>query len=485
MYRPGYSLLVEYIDTNSMQVWAYTCTYMTHMCTSRCTQSTYISSIIYSFMELLKITEYNPWWDTGEVRKELCPPYERRMIYKIISSFEVRSVTVLRGPRRTGKSTLLYQSIRYLLSKGIDPEHILFFSFDDEKGTITDLLEEYKNVVLEKPFDKFKKLYVFLDEVHKCKNWSEQVKRYYDLYPNIKFILSGSVSFEIGTKATVNLVGRTIELILNPMSFGEYLSLKGIQVPSFGKPLKQFLLTEARIRPYFNHFLVTGGFPELVNEERKDRIKEYVLSSIVRRAVYGDLIHEGGISDPESMMALVRAIAEMPGILLNHDKLGSDIGRDRRTVSSYISRLEYSMIIRTLGNIRKSGISSSKKLRKGYPISSALTFTFKGFELEDRDLGRVVEVAVLNEINAEYFWRHRGNEVDFIIGNKGNVAVEVKLGKTRKIFFEQYGKIRDLKKAFVISKQESGSGRAGSVKYQTVPVWALCAGAGVEDLRNE
>jgi predicted AAA+ superfamily ATPase len=435
-------------------------------------------------MKLSRIIEYNTWWDTKEVRKELCPIYERRMLGDIVSSLENRNITVLRGPRRTGKSTLLYQSIRSLLFKGVDPVSILYFSFDDEPGNIQDLLDEFRDSVLEHPIEKSKKLYVFLDEVQKCNNWSEQIKRNYDLYPNIKFILSGSVSFEIGAKTTESLVGRASELILYPMSFGEYLGLRNIKAPQIGDSLKRFLFAEKRLRPYFNHYLMTGGFPELAFEESQNRIKDYIQSSIIQRAIYGDLFQLGSIGDPESMMALVRAIAEMPGILLNYDRLGSDIGRDRRTVSSYISRLEYSMILRTLGNIRGSGLSSSRKLRKAYPMSTAMTFVFKGFNVEGKDIGRIIEIAVLNEINAKYFWRHRGSEIDFIVGNKGETAVEVKFGKGKNLFYEQYARGHKLEMAFLISKNEHGIGQVGSMLYQKVPAWALCAGADVKGIRN-
>jgi predicted AAA+ superfamily ATPase len=320
--------------------------------------------------------------------------------------------------------------------------------------------------------------------VQKCKKWSEQIKRNYDLYPNIKFVLSGSVSFEIGAKTTESLAGRAEEQILYPMSFGEYLSLRGIKTPKRGSSLKGFLMAERRLVPYFNHFLLTGGFPELAEEKDTKRIKNYILSSIVQRAVYGDLFQIGNIGDPESMIALLRAISEYPGMLLNYDRLGSDIGRDRRTVSSYISRLEYSMVIRTLGNLRGSGLSSSRKHRKAYPVSSAMTFAFKGYDLDEADLGRVVETAVLNEIDAKYFWRHRGNEVDFVLGRKGEVAVEVKFGRERKLHFEQYAKAHKLDSAFVISKKEHGHRKTGSIQYQRVPAWALCAGAGVKDIRS-
>ncbi len=428
-------------------------------------------------MESSRIIEYNPWWDTGEVRKELCPPYERQMLTEIRSSLEVRNVTVLRGARRTGKSTLLYQAIRYLLSRDIDPDSILYFSFDDEEGTVQDLLDEFKSSILGSPLESREKIYIFLDEVQKCKNWAEQVKRNYDLYPNIKFVLSGSVSFEIGARTTESLAGRATELVLSPMSFGEYLGLREIDAPDVGAPLKRFRMAERRLQPYFNHFLMTGGFPELALQEDRRRTRDYILSSIVRRAIYGDLFQIGGIGDPESMVALLRAISEIPGMLLNYERLGSDIGRDRRTVSSYISRLEQAMTIRTLGNIRGSRLSSSRKHRKAYPVSSALTFAFKGSDLDERDMGRVYETAVLNQINAQYFWRHRGNEIDFVTGSEGENAIEVKLQDRGKLHFEQYAKFRKLKNAYVITKSIHGTGQNKSIQYRRIPAWALCAGA--------
>jgi len=430
-------------------------------------------------MELSRIIEYNTWWDTGQVKNSLCPYYERQMLANIISSLDSRAVSVLRGPRRTGKSTIMYQAIRYLLSEGVEPESIMYFSFDAEKGTIHDLLDEYRNSILNTSLEFKKRVYVFLDEVQKCKNWAEEVKRNYDLYPNVKFILSGSVSFELGAGATESLAGRASEFVLLPMSFREYLELRGEKLPKAGSAMKQYLLAENRLRPYFSHYLITGGFPEIALEEDQNTIKEYVLSSIIRRVVYGDLFQNGRTGDPESMMALLRAISEMPGILLNYGHLGSDIGRDRRTVSSYITRLEYTMIIRTIGNITGSALSSSRKHRKAYPISPALTFAFKGYDLGDEDIGRIYEIAVMNQLDAQYFWRRPRKEVDFITGDKGDIATEVKMSGQGKFHFSQYAADRSLKKAQVITKNSSGTGTTAEINYEKIPAWAFCAGARV------
>ena len=435
-------------------------------------------------MDLRRISEQNPWWTTGSVRDELCPPYERRALADVVSSLTRRYVTLVRGPRRTGKSTMLYQAIRHLLKGGIDPATVLYFSFDGEPGTIQELLDEYRISVLGRPFDGPGRVHVFLDEVQKCRGWSEDVKRNHDLYPNVKFVLSGSVSFDMGRGTTESLVGRARETVLLPMSFAEYLGLRGLRTPAPGEPLRRFLLAETTVQPYFSHYLASGGFPELATEDDAREMREYVLSSIVQRAVYGDLFGAGGIGDPESMMALLRAISEMPGMLLNYDSLGSSIGRDRRTVSSYIARLEQAMVIRTLGNLRGSALASSRKHRKAYPVSTALTYAFKGAIADETDLGRVVETAVLNEIDARHFWREHGAEVDFVVGARGTTAVEVKLSGEGGFPFDELAKARRLDRAFVVTRSAHGPGMAGGTRFERVPAWALCAGAHVPGIRG-
>jgi len=427
-------------------------------------------------MDISRIIEYNRWWDTGQIRRDLCPEYERSMLNSLISSLPSRYVSVLRGPRRTGKSTILYQSIRHLLSSGVDPEKILFFSFDAESGDIQELIDEYRDSVLASPIDSKDRIYIFLDEVQKCRGWSEQVKRNYDLYPNIKFVLNGSVSFNLGMESSESLAGRAREFVLMPMSFREYLELRGERLPDEGSPLKRYLMARERLQPRFTHYLSTGGFPEIASEEDLSTIREYVMSGIVRRVVYGDLFGDNRIGDPESMMSLLRAISEKPGMLLNYDRLGSDIGRDRRTVSSYISRLEYGMVIRTLGNLTGSALTSSRKNRKAYPVSTALTFAFRIGTMGDEELGRIYETALVNHMDASFFWRRSRGEVDIITGEKGEYATEVKLGGNGPFHFGRYSRYREIRRALVITKNISGSGSDDGISYEMVPAWAFCAG---------
>lgn len=428
-------------------------------------------------MELARISEQNPWWTTGTVRDELCPPFERDMVSVLATSLSERRVRLLRGPRRTGKSTVLYQLVRRLLSSGTDPRRILYFSFDGEKARVADLLNHFKNDVLGEPIPGAGKLYFLLDEVQKAPGWSEDVKLNYDLYPNIKFVLSGSTSFQMAGGAAESLAGRASEAVLLPMSFAEFLGVRGIGGPRPGEPLEEFLIAENSIRPYFSNYLLTGGFPELAGEDRFLEVQEYVQSSVVQRAVYGDLFAAGGVGDPESLMALVRTICGTPGMIINHDALGKAIGRDRRTVGSYLARLEQAMIIRTIGCLRGGALASSRKGRKAYPISTALTYAFGGPDPDDRVRGLIAETAALNSIGAGHYWRKGGKEIDFVTGEQDEIAWEVKLDGKGPFPFDILSDERKLRQAFVITADSHGYGSAGRVGFERIPLWALSAGA--------
>ena len=81
---------------------------------------------------LLKL--YNPWWGNphGQWRDDI-PDYRRPIVKEVISDIdELPQIISITGPRRVGKSTALRQVICHLIDQqGIDPKHILYFSFDD------------------------------------------------------------------------------------------------------------------------------------------------------------------------------------------------------------------------------------------------------------------------------------------------------------------------------------------------------------------
>src|SRR3989344_1271410 len=175
-------------------------------------------------MERAKIEEFNHWWIKGSVDTELALPFKRDNYQEIESQVSKRFIIALIGLRRVGKTTSMYQLIQKLLDEKINATNILFFSFDENKVKLSEVIDIYKEI--QKKDFREEKIYVFLDEIQKCSNWENEIKKYYDLYPKIKFIISGSESLFIRKKKEETLAGRIFEFRLSSFAFREYLRFK-------------------------------------------------------------------------------------------------------------------------------------------------------------------------------------------------------------------------------------------------------------------
>ena len=102
-----------------------------------------------SILNLLYL--YNPWWKNGIVQKEFDKPMKRIAFYESWNAFsneEIRRTVLLSGARRTGKTTIMYQTIAKLIEMGISPKDIVFISFDHpllKLCSIEDVLGIYKS----------------------------------------------------------------------------------------------------------------------------------------------------------------------------------------------------------------------------------------------------------------------------------------------------------------------------------------------------
>ena len=107
----------------------------------------------------------NPWWQSGIVPKNLLKDFKRNCYFTCKKVFlnDIRRTVIMSGARRTGKTTVMYQLISDLLSSGIKPQNILFFTFDHpviRTAGIEELLTIYKNNISDD-----EKFYLFIDEV--------------------------------------------------------------------------------------------------------------------------------------------------------------------------------------------------------------------------------------------------------------------------------------------------------------------------------
>ena len=363
--------------------------------------------IVMYIMKREQLEEFNPWWITKKVDPELALPFKRDIYPEIKKSIGRRFILALVGLRRTGKTTMVYQLISELIKDMINPENILFFSFDDIAFDIDEVIETYKEI--HKKEFREEKVYIFMDEIQKCRNWENKIKKYYDLYPKIKFVITGSESLFIRKKTKETLAGRILEYKLYPFNFAEYLRINNIK-PEYG----------TRVKPYFLKYLERGGFPETFSMESEREFREYIRSIVVDKIVYKDMPAIFGIDDPGFLILLMELIAKNPGMYIDYQSLSKQYGKDRRVIKNYLNYLEESFLIRVLINYRR-GTTNLRKRKRAYPSDNALIYLYNR-KYDDALFGKLVETAIVNAVGSPFFWKN-GNEVDIILDE---IPIEVK-----------------------------------------------------------
>ena len=419
-------------------------------------------------MKIMDIERYNEWWLTGKVRRDLVKPFKRYAFPRLYEQSRRRQITLLTGLRRVGKTTLLYQLIDELL-KEVEPDNILYFTFDEERYDVKEVLEAYEKRVLRRSFEECGKLYIFLDEVQRAKDWYSAVKIFYDLYPNIKFFLSGSASLPLFRKALEYLAGRFFEVQLKPLSFKEFLDLKGFEIK--GDELE---LYGRKVLPLFSDYLRKAGFPEIVNWEEDEEIREYVKNSVVARVILRDIPIEFGVRDFELMESMLRLIFSNPGLIFNLNSISRSLGRSRLTISNYLNYLTYGLTVMMLSNYRKGALTASRKFKKVYPAAPSLIFAYSKSFYEEEYFGKVLETYVVNALNAKYYFRKNGEEIDVIWErNKEPLPIEVK-ESVEKIDIQKFARILKklgFREGTIVTSEEFGEETLDGIKIYIKPAW--------------
>jgi len=410
------------------------------------------------------LERFNPWWRTGKVRKEWLKGYRRQAYFMVERDLARRQITLIWGLRRTGKTTILFQVIEHLLET-IDPRQILYFSFDEVATGLQDVLEGFQRYILNKSFEEFQgTLYVVLDEMQKVRGWENTIKTYYDLYPRIKFFLSGSASVALRKRSRESLAGRILDVVVKPLSFPEFLEMNGKDMSEIRKNPD---LWKREIIPLFVRYLKWGTFPEIATEEDEDFARRYLLDNIVDRIIHRDLPGAYEIRDLELLKAIVQLIGNKPGMTVIYQELSKSLGRDQRTIANYFEYLEYGLLVRFVFNYRGSPLASMRKSKKAYLSSPNLAFALNpDFE---RQLPFLLENIVCSETDARFFFKN-SFEIDFVLPeNEGLVGLEVKKTgkdvKQVKRFIDKFGK--RVKKALILDIEEEGTIEG----IEILPIW--------------
>ena len=164
-------------------------------------------------------------------------------------------ITII-GPRRSGKTYMMYQLMQELLKKGTSWQKLVYLNFEDERLDLeSDELDFIIQAFLELyPKSKLNTCYFFLDEIQNCTGWEKFVRRIKDQY-DIAIYLSGSNAKLLSKEIATSLRGRTISIEILPFSFQETILAKGINNNIYNTQNKALLIN------CFREYLQLGGYP--------------------------------------------------------------------------------------------------------------------------------------------------------------------------------------------------------------------------------
>lgn len=417
----------------------------------------------------------NPQWNSNNYFKPEKNWFLRPAYYQSLSWLDKRVAVALTGLRRTGKSTIL-QQIKYHLEENVAPEQVMYFSFEKaqvkyEPETLRNLLNWYCESFLKtSPKEINKKAYVLLDEVQYIPYWQDTLKWFYDLNSNFKFFLSGSSSLFIHKKATESLAGRIIDITVPPLSFKEYCNIKHI-LKNANDLEKSFERQPNLINSHFKGYLECGQFPELVKENYKpDQAIQY-LQTIEEKIVEQDLPKIYKVNRPDILHLIFSFAKNRPGASLEYSNLANDLGIDVKTTAKYLGYLKKSFLLDLCLNNTKKLAKSSRTAKKVY--LGSVNFSLGG-------LGESVENYVFNflsSISKVEFFRLKNFEVDFVLQQKTPSVFEVKYQEKIELKDNQnlikLAKIKKLNKAYLITKNDSGSFTRDGIKINKIPACLL------------
>jgi len=352
----------------------------------------------------------NQWWTSGNIPADFAAMPRRKYLdafYPMVTQREVRRGVILMGPRRVGKTIMLFHSIARLIEDGVNPQQIIYLSIDTPI---------YNNLALEQLFflarealkqtgDAQENYYVFFDEIQYLPHWELHLKSLIDTYRGAKFIVSGSAAAALKMKSNESGAGRFSDFTLPPLTFNEYIDLRGLNHLLVPRTLEwnqhQVAAFDAvdinALNTHFVNYINYGGYPEIVfSPTIQANPSQYVRHDIVDKVMLRDLPSLYGIHDVQELYRLFIHIAYHSGEEFSYESLSKTSGMRKDVIKAYITYLEAAFLIKVVQRID----ANAKKMQRQTTFKIYLTnpalrcALFSPIVSTDQLFGSMVETAI-------------------------------------------------------------------------------------------
>ena len=318
--------------------------------------------------------------------------FQRYLIDEIDWEGRLSAIT---GARGTGKTTLILQHIKRTF--GNSPKEALYVSADNIWFSGNRLFDLANN------FEKQDGKYLFIDEIHKYENWSQEIKNIYDSFSNLKVVITGSSMLQL-YKGNADLSRRAVHYDLRGLSFREFLKFdQNIDFDRF--TLEELLqnhieiagsiIDKIRPLPLFKTYLKQGYYPYYKSDKR------FYLSKLANTV---DLILEMDLPAVETIeIHSIRKIKKLLWIISqsvpftpNISDLANHLEVSRNSLLNYLTILERG----GLTNLLQSSSKGLKSLTKPEKIFLNNTNQIYAFDANKPDIGNLRETFFFNQLQA-------------------------------------------------------------------------------------
>ncbi len=326
---------------------------------------------------------------------------------------KLKKIVSFVGPRRTGKTFLMYSFVKDLIKRNIiELEQIVFIDFSLYFWMELDsdlLLQNYKEIFPDKePF------FIF-DEIQDIKNFKNFVLNLYN--KNYQIFLSGSNSNLLSSELSTNFRWRVFQYNVLPLTFKEVLRFKNIEEKNFYSTIKK-----AKINNILKNCLEYWTFPEIVLSEN-DFFKIDNLKTYLDILIYKDLLERYKIDNEFALRYLIKSLTTWFTKQLNINKIYNELKSQnikiwKTTLYEYYNYIKNIFYIFELENYFS---------KKGAKKSFLYNLWFNKLFWKDLNFGQAFENFIFIELEKKFekiFFKKNWSEIDFFIEEK-NFNIQV------------------------------------------------------------
>lgn len=323
------------------------------------------------------------------------------------------------GPRGVGKTTLVLQYIK----QHLNPIETLYITAEDfyfVDNRIIDLVDT---------FVKFGGKYLFIDEIHKYKDWAKELKLIYDYHKDLNVVFTGSSVLDI-KKGASDLSRRAVIYNMQGLSFREYLKLfhdissrtyslediiqHKVDIPELERPL-----------PLYTDYLKEGYYPFALEDDY-----DIKLSQVINQTLENDIpiYAEMNVATGRKLKQLLSIISKSVPFKPNMSKIAEMLSISRNNVADYCLYIEEAGMIAQLRH-STSGIRGLGKVDKIYLDNTNLIYNLAN---DMSNIGNIRETFFLNQMRVKYdviaspIADFKINDIIFEVGGKNKAQKQIK-----------------------------------------------------------